>query len=192
MWFTRPMTKVALSLGLTLVVNSTSFANVGRPDPEHGPTQVRVRVFLYDVDDVNGASQSFEANVFFQLRWHDPRLIHDNLDGVSRSLSEIWHPQIQLLNQQQVWKTFPDVISVSPNGDATYFQRVWGSFSQPLELSDFPFDRQLFEIQIVAAGHTTEMVDLQVDPRSRIADQFSLPDWTIIDWKMESRLECRH
>ena len=79
------------------------------------------------------------------------------------------------------------MIGISPNGDVVYRQRVWGSFSQPLELRDFPFDRQVFEIQLVATGYTTDKVDLVVDPKSRIADRFSLPDWNVVDWKVESR-----
>jgi len=81
----------------------------------------------------------------------------------------------------------PDVIGISPDGDAIYRQRVWGSFSQPLELRDFPFDRQVFEIQLVASGYTSELVDLVVDPMSQIAERFSLPDWNVVDWKVESR-----
>ena len=177
----------ALWLGLTFAIPPSSFADIGRPSPEQGPTQVEVMMFLSDVDDVDGANQNFDANVFFELRWHDPRLIHEDPDGISRPLTEVWHPRIQLFNQQKVWKTFPDVIGISPNGDAVYRQRVWGSFSQPLELRDFPFDRQVFEIQLVASGYTSEDVDLVVDPKSQIAERFSLPDWNIVDWKVESK-----
>ena len=177
----------ALWLGLTFAINTSTFADIGRPSPEHGPTKVEIKVFLSDVDDVDGANQNFEANVFFELRWHDPRLVHEDPDGISRPLTEVWHPRIQLFNQQQVWKTFPDVVGISPNGDAIYRQRVWGSFSQPLELRDFPFDRQVFEIQLIAFGYTSETVEFVVDPKSRIAERFSLPDWTIVDWKVESK-----
>jgi len=176
-----------LWLGLTFSINTSTFAEIGRPNPEHGPTPVEVMIFLADVDNVDGANQNFEANVYFEIRWHDPRLVHEDLDGISRPMAEVWHPRIQLFNQQKVWKTFPDVIGISSNGDAIYRQRVWGSFSQPLELSDFPFDQQVFEIQLIATGYTSEKVELVVDPRSQIAERFSLPDWNIVDWKVESR-----
>jgi hypothetical protein len=186
-WLAKRISGAALCLSITFAINSSTSADIGRPSPEHGPTKVEVKMFLSDVDDVDGANQSFEANVFFEIRWHDPRLVHEDLDGISRPLADVWHPQIQLFNQQQVWKTFPDVIGISPDGNAIYRQRVWGSFSQPLELRDFPFDRQVFEIQLIAAGYTSEKIDLVVDPKSRIADRFSLPDWNVVDWKVESR-----
>lgn len=177
---TRFLRGPALFLGLALALPWSASADVGRPGSDSGPTQVEVMMFLSDVDAVDGANQSFEANVFFELRWHDARLVHDDPSGFTRPLTEVWHPRLQLFNQQKVWKTFPDVVEVSRNGDVVYRQRVWGSFSQPLELRDFPFDRQLFEIQLIATGYSEDTVDLIVDPRSGIADRFSLPDWNIV------------
>jgi len=187
MWLIRILGGAALCLGLALAVTSSAFADIGRPDPESGATPVEVMMFLSDVDAVDGANQSFEANVFIEVRWHDSRLVHDDPNGFTRPLTEVWHPRLQLFNQQQVWKTFPDVAEISPRGDAVYRQRVWGSFSQPLELRDFPFDQQIFEIQLIATDYGGDMVDLIVDPRSGIADRFSLPDWNIIHWEVVSR-----
>jgi hypothetical protein len=176
-----------LWLGLTLAINSVALAEIGRPGLDAGPTKVEVEIFLIDVDDVDGASQSFEANVYYEQRWNDPRLTHEDIGGQSRPLHDVWHPRIQLLNQQRVWKTFPDVVEIAPNGDVIYRQRVWGFFSQPLDLRDFPFDKQIFEIQLVAARYTSEQVELAVDPESRISQRFSLPDWKVVDWKVESK-----
>jgi len=187
-WLAKLVSSAALLLGLTFAISSSAFADIGRPDPEQGPTKVEVRVSVFDVDDVDGANQNFEANLFYQIRWHDPRLVHEDSDGLSRPLTDVWHPRIQLLNKQRIWKSFPDVVGISPAGGAVHRQRVWGSFSQPLELRDFPFDRQVFEIQLLAVGYTSEQVELVVDPMSQIAERFSLPDWELIDWTVESRL----
>ncbi len=176
-----------LWLGLTLAINSLAFADIGRPGRDGGPTKVEVEMFLIDVDDVDGASQSFEANVYYELRWNDPRLVHEDMDVRSRPLSDIWHPRTLLVNQQRVWKSFPDVVEIAPSGDVIYRQRVWGSFSQPLVLRDFPFDRQVFEIQLAAVGYSPKQVGLVVDPKSRISERFSLPDWNVVDWKVESK-----
>jgi hypothetical protein len=176
-----------LWLGLTLAINSLAFADMGRPGRDEGPTKVEVEVFLLDVDEVDGASRSFEANLYYELRWNDPRLAHEDLSVRTQPLFDIWHPRILPVNQQRVWKSFPDVVEIAPSGDVIYRQRVWGSFSQPLVLRDFPFDRQVFEIHLAAAGYTPEQVALVVDPESRISERFSLPDWNIVEWKVVSR-----
>ncbi|MHA1530131.1 MAG: hypothetical protein ACTSVG_14015 [Alphaproteobacteria bacterium] len=175
-------------LGLTLAINSVALADIGRPGRDAGPTKVEVKIFLLDVDDVDGASQSFEANVYYEQRWNDPRLAHEGIGERSRPLSDVWHPRIQLVNQQRAWKTFPDVVEIAPSGDVIYRQRLWGSFSQPLLLRDFPFDRQVFEILLAATGYTSEEVELVIDPKSRISERFSLPDWNVVGWKVESKI----
>lgn len=179
--------RAALWLGLTLAIHSMALADIGRPGRDAGPTKVEVEISLLDVDDVDGASQSFEANVYYELRWNDPQLAHEDTRGRSRPLSDIWHPRLQLFNQQRVWKSFPEMVEIAPSGDVIYRQRVWGSFSQPLVLRDFPFDRQVFEIRLGAVRFTSEQVELVVDPESRISERFSLPDWSVVSWKVESK-----
>jgi hypothetical protein len=174
-------------MGLTLAMNSLAFADIGRPGRNGPPTKVEVEIFLIDVDGVDGVNQSFQANVFYALRWNDPRLVHEDIGGQSRPLSDIWHPRIQLINQQKVSKSFSDMVEVAPNGDVVYRQRVWGSFSQPLYLRDFPFDRQTFEILLGAADYTTEQIELVVNPNSRISERFSLPDWNVVKWMVENK-----
>ena len=183
----RILGRAILWMGLTLAMNSLAFADIGRPGRNGPPTKVEVEIFLIDVDSVDGVNQSFQANVFYALRWNDPRLVHEEIGGHSRPLSDIWHPRIQLFNQQKVSKSFSDVVEVAPSGDVVYRQRVWGSFSQPLYLRDFPFDRQNFEILLGAVGYTPEQVELVIDPNSRISERFSLPDWNVVEWMVENK-----
>jgi hypothetical protein len=64
---------------------------------------------------------------------------------------------------------------------------VWGSFSQPLNLRDFPFDHQTFNVQVVAVGYEQNEVKLvrDTDYVSGIAKKLSVADWTIIEWRAE-------
>jgi neurotransmitter-gated ion-channel len=109
-------------------------AEISRPTDR--PITVHVSIFIIDVDDINGASQSFDANVHIQYRWRDSRLAHDGQKAVVRAIDEIWNPKIQIINQQKLWLTLPDNVKIFPNGDILYHQRAWGSFSQPLKLHD--------------------------------------------------------
>ena len=72
-----------------------------------------------------------------------------------------------------------------------YRQKIWGRFSQPLKLQDFPFDQQELFVQIVAVGLSEEhikMVPLVNDTgnSSGIAQKFSLPDFDVLDWNASS------
>jgi hypothetical protein len=181
---------LAFSMFCMMVMNCerASAASFGRPLVEDGPTKVKVAVYIIDIDDIDNANQSFEANIYIELRWRDPRLAHEHPYEVTMDLKEIWNPRLQFINQQKIWPTLPEMVDVYQDGEVMYQQRVWGTFSQPLELTDFPFDRQTLEIQLGAAGYGPAEVKLVPDPDSRtgVSSQVSLADWDILGWHAET------
>ena len=162
-------------------------AEVSRPTT--GPVKVYGTIFIIDVDEINSASQNFDANVYIQYRWRDQRLAHKGSKSIVRPLDEIWNPEIQIVNQQKLWLTFPDIVKIAPDGEVLYHQRAWGSFSQPLKLHDFPFDQQVFYIQLAAVDYTQGEVELLLDTKeeSGIAQELSVADWKVLRWTAEPR-----
>ena len=80
------------------------------------------------------------------------------------------------------------MVEIAPDGEVVYRQRVWGSFSQPLTLHDFPLDRQRFDIRFATAGYSPKEIRVVQDPDrpSGIASAFSLADWKILGWRAET------
>ena len=116
------------------------------------------------------------------MRWQDHSLVHQNPGSVSRPLADVWHPSIQILNQQRIVATFPQAVEIDPDGTVTYRQRYWGNFSQPLELKTFPFDDQQLTLTLANIGFGMQSVRLLPSPDSGISEQFSMPDWTVTGW----------
>lgn len=139
---------------------------------------------LIDFHEVSSAQQSFTANVFFLLSWRDDRLAHEGTAPVRRALAEVWNPRPQITNQQKLWTTFPEEVEISPGGLVSYRQRYYGQFSQPLDLSEFPFDRHSFRIELVTAGYSPEEVQLvqHAEVPSGLVPDLSLPDWKVTGW----------
>ena len=166
-----------------IVAAPSAAADIGRPQ-DSGATTVRTGLFVLDIDDIDGSEQNFTANVYFELRWRDSRLAHGGTGEVSHALNEVWHPRVEIINQQRLWLTFPDFVEVSPEGEVVYRQRVWGQFSQPLDLEDFPFDTQSFRIQLAAVGYSPDEVEFVADPQmpSGLAEKLSLADWRMLNW----------
>jgi hypothetical protein len=148
-----------------------------------------VFVAVLDVDAVDAVSQSFESNVYYEARWRDERLAHDAPGEQIRALDTVWNPRLQLLNQQRVIQTLPRIVEVTPEGDVSYRQRVWGPFSQPMAVKDFPFDAQHFELVLIAAGFGSEEVRLVGDPArpSGLAPSLSVADWSFRHSSFEAR-----
>ena len=176
---------------LFLLVAFFLFSNISygfdtsRPNPENGPTEVRVTIFVLDIDDVIDADQSFKANIFLAAKWKDERLIVDN-ESTKYKLDNIWHPNLQILNRQKTATTLPTVAEVDEKGNVIYRQRVVGNFSQPLNLHRFPMDQQKLTFQIVSVGTGQNNVKI-IQDESGMAKKFSLPNWKPLNWEYEIR-----
>lgn len=153
------------------------------PDTSEGPVIVSVTMKLLDINEIEGASQSFNANVFFELEWVDKRLAHDGKSERKVKLDDIWHPNMEFANETFLRRTFPRIAYISPEGKVTFFQRMVGDFSQALVLNEFPFDVQTIELVLVAVdmihGNYMQIKPLH-DEAGYIGDSFSLPDWDIV------------
>ncbi|NOQ13895.1 MAG: hypothetical protein GQ583_05345 [Methyloprofundus sp.] len=155
-----------------------------RPDPAGTPTKVQILLALLDIDEIDGAQQSFTANVYIRVRWQDPRLIATAGTDRNISLKQAWHPIIQIINRQHLRTSFPEGLSVRKKG-IIYQQRYWGQFSNPLSLRDFPLDQHNFEVRVVVANPVSEVQIVDFDDpkvKSTLADQLSIADWEIISW----------
>jgi hypothetical protein len=167
-----------------------------RPEEWWEKTKVHFFVFVVDIDSIDGAGQSFTANVYLHLQWKDERLAHE---GTIRTvpLKETWNPRIIITNRGGglVQKSLPEVVEIRSDGTVTYRQRFTGPLSQPLKLSKFPFDQHDFTIQFVAAGYSTDEIEFIPDisiggsqnPGGSIYHELSLPDWHILKYQAQTR-----
>lgn len=144
------------------------------------PVDVDIELFLVDLDGIDDVQQNFVANVYLSASWMAPDLAHEDKQARSAPLDSVWNPRLQIVNQQRVLRTFSDQVEIESSGRVTWRQRFWGSFSQPLALEDFPFDRQNLAIQIVAVGFGREEVNLRPSPLSGVSGDYSIADWTVI------------
>ena len=170
---------------LSLLWSSFSFADIGLP-PGELPVKVKAALYIADLDSIDTAGQGFEARVFYELRWHDARLAHGGDGPISKQLSEVWNPRMRILNQQKTWSTFSEMVRVMPDGEVIYYKGLWGSFSQPLELKNFPFDSQKFSLQMVT-GYLPHQVQFIADDsgHSGIAESLSVADWKVLNWEVD-------
>ena len=167
-----------------------------QPDTLKGPTKVTFFVFVVDIDDIDGAAQNFTVNVYVRLRWKDERLASE-FQGVRKiPLEQVWNPRVLIINQQKmVRRSMPQVVEIEPGGEVTYHQRYVGPLSQPLRLSEFPFDEHRFAIHFAAIGYTPERLEFVPELVKNgepligggIADRLSLPDWAVTEYKVEAR-----
>ncbi len=161
--------------------------DVGLP-PGERPVKLKTGFYVADLDFINTSAQSFDARFFYVISWYDKRLVHKNPSPLRKKLSEIWHPNIQIINQRKVYETLPDMVRIMPDGKVIYVQAGWGVFSQALKLKTFPFDKQKISFKLVSVvGEPPTKVQFVThdDNLSGISDKLSIADWKISGWKEE-------
>jgi hypothetical protein len=154
--------------------------------PSESPYKIHTAVFFVDVRDIDGARQSFTADIFIRLRWKDQKLASDQ-DVRFIPLNAAWHPNVQVVNRITVQTTLPEGLEVDRHGNVLYRQRYIGQFSCQMDLREFPFDTQEFPIRLVSLGNTSDKLQFVPDEEGVIVSQrFSMTDWKILSGKKQS------
>ncbi|MFL6260263.1 MAG: hypothetical protein ACJ76Y_11175 [Thermoanaerobaculia bacterium] len=167
-------------------------AQLAVPPPAH-PARVTTNFYFNSVTDVDAVSESFEADFYLFLTWEDPRLA--SKDPALRAQGESWEPQIDLVNaldQRSRWAA-PVLEHPSP-GRASLLSTYSGKFRAPMDLRDFPFDRQVLPIYVESAANIEDLAfdggmetkargdsekGWPADPRNVLSDRVRLPEWDI-------------
>jgi hypothetical protein len=156
------------------------------------PNELKFFIYMLDIDDIDGAAQNFAANVFIRLSWKDDRLALAGAGKRFLPVAEVWHPIIFIANQFGVIRpSLPEMVEIDSEGNVYYSQRYVGRFSQPLRLSEFPFDDHQFTVQFVIVRQDEDSLKLTPITEIRgvpvkggeIATELSLPDWEITSYE---------
>jgi hypothetical protein len=153
-----------------------------RPDPDGPPTIVNVGLVVMDIIDIGDTTQLFTADFFVAVHWHDPRLsaeaLGHSLEDCAVRKSDIWHPFIDLVNQRNVKEHYEDLVDVDARGNVRLVQRFSGELVAPLQLENFPFDRQTLTFSLIALRFEPDEVDLVLDEQfSTVREGLSLAGW---------------
>ncbi len=143
--------------------------------------EVKIMISIIDLDEVDTASQSFTASVFYLAQWNDLSLVPKVAEPTQVDLAKIWNPYLVFLNHQQIWKAFPESVQILPGGEVVYRQKVWARFSQRLDLTDFPFDRETLEVPIVAINSGARLTSFDPSEQKQSGVRaISAPDFEIV------------
>jgi hypothetical protein len=153
-----------------------------RPGAAGVPTDVQVGIYVLDIVAVDDIDQTFTADLYLSIYWQDSRLSAaargSSLAGCGVPLSSIWHPFLDVVNQRDLRAFYPEVVRVDEAGNVLYNQRFYGALSSPLDLHDFPFDRQSLGISVASRRYDTDEVLLRVDElRTGRLGPFSVAGW---------------
>lgn len=136
---------------------------------------------MNDIEKINDVDQSFTADFIVATRWRDLRLARPGSVAAlcQYPLQNIWNPQVHVWNKRNVQKHLPDIVRVARDGTVEYTQRYYARLSSPIDLREFPFDRQKLPISLLSIEYGPDDLSLSLDDAGQ-GESFSLAGWSTI------------
>ena len=162
--------------------NALGFISHERPNAQSGPTRVTIGLYVIDISRIEDVDLTATVDFHLRLEWTDPRLASETGGIRVLDLDDIWTPTPQVANERRLFKTFDEVVRVDPAGHVMYRQRFHGTITTPLDLRNYPLDRNTVRFRVVAAGYGPDEVEFVMD--DRITGQrhpLSLIDFRVAD-----------
>lgn len=185
----RSSNRWSLVVAFVLVlIATTGLPSQAQQASDADPIEVRLLVYMVDLIEIDGANQTFFADVIIVARWQDSTLAGATASqAVSRASA--WSPNLVVVNQRGLSSSLDDVIVVDSEGNAQLSWRLTGDFSARMDLRDFPRDRQRFGVWVIAPPFGGRSVELVADSESLAlrADAFSISDWTLGEMELIPR-----
>ena len=157
-----------------------------RPDPVGTPTRVAVAVFVVDILRIADAEKTVTADLIVFTRWRDSRLADPGRGDKSRPcklpLDLLWTPAVETENLRRLDRLYPERTFVDATGVVTRVQRLIAEVSVPLDLHDFPFDRQVLTWVLRPTYSLSDDVTFEVLQRFTGMDRTS----TTAGWRVAS------
>ncbi|CAH0717296.1 unnamed protein product, partial [Brenthis ino] len=152
-WKSKRSINDAVSKNITLVLENLLKNYENSQLPTHGkgyPTVVQTNILIRSMGPVSELDMDYSMDCYFRQYWRDTRL---SFLGPIRSLSlsikmleRIWRPDTYFYNGKHSYVhtiTVPNkLLRISQHGDILYSMRLTIKAKCPMELRNFPMDRQ--------------------------------------------------
>lgn len=146
--------KVADTLECARVARAISVSPMAPPSSSGGPVKIYVKMGFQDISCIDTVTQSLNARFFLDLYYYDPRLV-----GAAFVPESTWRPLGIYLHNQVGDLTChypqpkPSFVNVDADGRSKDGKLMWpslyhGTLRNPMDLRDFPFDRDHIQFHV--------------------------------------------
>jgi hypothetical protein len=137
-----------------------------------------------DLLEIKDTEQTYMADVWIALRWKDSRLA-DPARGEAYAECELppestWIPNLQFINLREMESNYEDITLIDAQGYVNHFSRKLITVYSPLDLRQFPYDRQTLTLSIGSILTVSEL-ELEVVEQFTGLQSQSATSWTIGD-----------
>lgn len=157
------------------------------------PTPVQIGIKLDQIVAIDQKAESFTAVYTLQLRYREPALAFERLDGEPpfklltipgllarlQELDRVW-PDFVLENMQGRRDVNLESVQIHPDGEIRYFERATSTFQAPdFDFRRFPFDSQVFFIRVLLQIPDSIFVLEPLPGATGIGEQLGEEEWVV-------------
>lgn len=131
-------------------------------EPPASPTRVKLGVYLIGLTEISPPQEAFptfRAELFLDVKWHDPRLAFDVTRAgvkkevfqdadVEKRLHLMWRPDLEIENEQGHRTIESRELAIHQDGTVEYTERSSALMHAEVDLRNFPFDTQVFTVEL--------------------------------------------
>ena len=180
-----------LLLGINAPEVLTGEADIGGRAVALKPIEVKTAIQLEQITGVDQKQASFGVIASLWMTWKDPDLafspescqcnlkVFDSIDEFMQAEGDKF-PGFSFRNLRDDLKGQNQIVAVSPDGSATYFERFGATLSAPdLDLRSYPFDKQTFSMEIDSINSDDNYVFTNWG-KSNASDHLGNEEWDIV------------
>ena len=123
------------------------------PPPGKKPVIVQTGIFVRSIEKISTSDMQFTVQMNFRRMYNDPRLAFRDESGLDyidlKDASTIWVPDSFFTNSMDM-KTHDQLARISSNGNVYLSERISVTLSCPMNLMNYPFDKQVCPIKIAS------------------------------------------
>lgn len=212
---TRPVTEATKPLQQLSTPNSSGDINVTsliaklligydkrlRPNFGGDPVGVSVTVFIEFIGDIDEINMEFTTIMYFRQYWKDERLKYNQTGYRKRlafnpeMLKFIWVPDTHFPGIKDGLKhaitDTNEVIRLWPDGSVLYSMRLKVISQCPMNLINFPMDKQKCHLNIEAFSYDDKEMTLSwhKDNPVAVSDKIQIPSYTLTDYEYYSSVD---
>jgi hypothetical protein len=162
---------------LLVVIGPLSEALASPPPTVKRP--VYVAVYVVDISRVLELEQAIMADFLVIARWERPDLADPSAPELrTLSIEEVDSPRLVVINSRKLRQKLEPIAEVTRTGTVLFRQRYQGTLSTPMDLKNFPMDRQFFKIEVGTLDHKARRL-VPDERRSGAMHEFTVAGWEV-------------
>ncbi|KAL7030184.1 hypothetical protein ACKWTF_006564 [Chironomus riparius] len=161
-----------VSRNISLVLENLLMSYENSQLPTHGegiPTKIRTNILIRSMGPVSEKAMDYSMDCYFRQYWRDKRLSFKSpfkeLSLSIKMLERMWKPDTYFYNAKKSHIhtiTVPNkLLRLSEDGDILYSMRLTIRASCPMQLRNFPMDRQSCPLILGSYAYTNKEVEYE-------------------------------